>query len=167
MEEKKFWTPVRTKPRQEKKLAKYCAVNGIPHYLPLLHKIHHYQNRTAEFSSPMFPGYVFCRLDEAAFSRVRLSNTVAYKIDIDAESERTLIGELKAIRVFERMSDTCAVEVRPELAAGTPVEVIRGPFRGLSGIVQSRKNKLLLIISIELLGQAAAVEINASDLEIQ
>lgn len=167
MDNKKLWTPIRTKPRQEKKLARYCAANNIPYYLPLIQKTHHYGNREAAFSSPMFSGYVFCRIDEALFSKLQLSNAVVYKITIDEHAERILIQELKAVRVFERISNSCTVEINPELVSGTPVEITRGLFQGISGIVQCRKNKLMLIISIELLGQTAAVEINASDLEKQ
>ena len=165
MEDKKYWTPIRTKPRQEKKLVKYCAANKVSYYLPLIHKIHNYGKRTAKFSCPMFPGYVFCRVNKALFNALQLSNAIVYKINIDEHSERLLIHELSAIRVFERMSDKCAIEVSPELVAGTPVEVIRGPFKGVTGVVQLRKNKLMLVVSIELLGQNVAMEINAADLE--
>jgi transcription antitermination factor NusG len=167
MDNKKIWTPIRTKPRQEKKLARYCAANNIPYYLPLIQKTHSYGNRKAAFSSPMFSGYVFCRINEALFSKLQLSNAIVYKIAIDEQAERILIQELKAIRVFERISNSCAIEISPELVTGTPVEITRGLFQGITGIVQCRRNKLMLIISIELLGQTAAVEINASDLEKQ
>jgi len=167
MESKKLWTPIRTKPRQEKKLARYCVANNIPYYLPLIRKNHSYGNRKAAFSSPMFPGYVFCRVDEALFSKLLPSSAIVYKIAIDKHAEQILIQELKVIRVFERMSNSCTIEISPELVAGTPVEISRGLFQGITGIVQCRKNKLMLIVRIELLGQTAAVEINASDLEKQ
>jgi transcription termination/antitermination protein NusG len=167
MESKKYWTPVRTKPRQEKKLGRYCAAHGIPYYLPLIQKNHSYGNRKKSFSSPMFPGYVFCRINENLFSELQFSNAIVYKIFIDELAERELTHELKSIRVFERLSNSCAIEVSPELVSGTSVEITRGLFQGITGIVQSRKNKMMLIINIELLGQTAAVEINASDLEKQ
>lgn len=167
MENKKFWTPVRTKARQEKKLVRYCAANHIPYYLPLIRKNHIYGKKKAEFSSPMFSGYVFCRINEDLFSKLQLSNTIVYKIPVDRHAEQVLIKELKAIRVFERMSNSCSIEICPELMAGTPVEIKKGSFRGIKGIVQARKNKLMLIVSVELLGQTAAVEISAEDLEKQ
>jgi transcription antitermination factor NusG len=167
MENKKFWTPVRTKSRQEKKLAKYCTVNNIPYYLPLIRKNHVYGKKEAEFSCPMFPGYVFCRINDALFSKLQLSNAIVYKIPVDKDAECLLIKELKSIRVFERVSNSCPIEVCPELVTGTPVEIKRGSFQGIKGIVQARKNKLMLIVSVELLGQTAAVEINAADLEKQ
>ena len=167
MENKKFWTPIRTKARQEKKLARYCAAKNIPYYLPLIRKNHVYGKREAAFSSPMFSGYVFCRINDFLFSELQLSNAIVYKIPVDKHAERILIQELKSIRVFERMSNSCPIEVCPELVAGTPVDIKRGSFQGIKGIVKTRKNKLMLIVSVELLGQTAAVEISAEDLEKQ
>jgi transcription antitermination factor NusG len=76
-----------------------------------------------------------------------------------------LIQELKTIRLFEIMSAQHPVEISPELVAGTPVEITHGAFAGISGIVQKRKNKTMLMVNIEILGQTAAVEINAASLE--
>ena len=90
MENKKFWTPVRTKSRQEKKLVRYCAINNIPCYLPVIRKNHVYGKREAEFSSPMFPGYVFCSINDSLFSKLQLSNAIVYKIPVDKYAERIL-----------------------------------------------------------------------------
>jgi transcription antitermination factor NusG len=165
MEEKKIWTPLRTKPRQEKKLHRYCVANSIPSYLPLTRNIHNYEKQSFSFTNPMFPGYVFCRIDTDIYSLLLRSNAVAYKIDIDCYSEKKLIQELKTIRLFEIMSAQHPVEISPELVAGTPVEITHGAFAGISGIVQKRKNKTMLMVNIEILGQTAAVEINAASLE--
>ena len=165
MESKRIWTPVRTKPRQEKKLQRYCAAHSIPAYLPLLRKVHNYKRQSMTFSSPMFPGYIFCRLSADDYNRILVSNTVVYKIDIDEAQEKKLISELKAIRKFEVLSAEYEVEIKPELVSGTQVEITRGAFAGIQGIVQHRKNRYMLIVNIEFLGQTAAVEIDVSSLE--
>ncbi|MDD5728567.1 MAG: transcription termination/antitermination NusG family protein [Victivallales bacterium] len=165
MENRKIWTPLRTKPRQEKKLYRYSMAHNVPCYLPLIRKVHKYKNQQAEFTSPMFPGYVFCRVNEETYSRLLPSNAVVYKIDIDEYAEKRLLQELKTIRIFEVMSAQCTVEVQPELLAGTPVEITHGAFAGIRGFVQHRKNKMMLVVNIEILGQTAAVEINAACLE--
>jgi NADH:ubiquinone oxidoreductase subunit K len=40
-----------------------------------------------------------------------------------------------------------------------------GPLEGLEGIVIRRKNLLRLVISLDLIHRAAAIEIEAADLE--
>src|SRR3989304_1222593 len=56
------WYVIHVRPRCEKKLADYCRVRGVPHYLPLRveHKV--YQRRKVEVWKPLFPGYVFVRV---------------------------------------------------------------------------------------------------------
>ena len=160
-----LWTPVRTKPRQEKKLALYCRTKGIAVYLPLMNKKHCYGKRTAEFTSPMLPGYVFCRINDESYQRILPSNAVVYRINMNVYSEKELKKDLKALRTFEHLSNTCQVEVKAELVAGIYVEIIRGPFRGISGIIESRKNHSFLMVNIDLLGHSVKTEINVADLE--
>lgn len=160
-----LWTPVRTKPRQEKKLAQYCKAKGVAVYLPLINKQHTYGKRKVEFSSPMLPGYVFCRVDEKSYQKILPSNAIVYKIDMDSYSEKKLKIELKILRVFERLSNSCQIEVKPELVEGTVVEITSGSFRGIEGIVESRKNHSFLIVNIDMLGHSVKAQIKAEHLE--
>jgi transcription antitermination factor NusG len=159
------WTPVRTKPRQEKKLKEYCAAHGIECYLPLLRKLHHYGKRTMEFMLPMFPGYVFCLLSEDIYRIIVISNAVLYRINMNEKSEVSLLKELAAVRIFEELVLKKDIMVKPELVAGTPVEISTGPFKGISGIIEYRKNKTVITVNVEILGQSASVEVDADSLE--
>ena len=157
----RLWTPVRTKPRQEKKLARYCKAKAVSVYLPLISKQHTYSKRKVEFSSPMLPGYVFCRIDEKLYQKILPSNAIVYKIDMDAYSEKKLKNDLKTLRIFERLSNSCQIEVKPELIEGTVVEITSGSFRGIKGIVESRKNHSYLRVNIDMLGHSVKAEIKA------
>ncbi len=159
------WMPVRTKPRQEKKLKEYCAAHGVECYLPLLKKLHNYGKRTVEFMLPMFPGYVFCLLSEDLYQKIVISNAVLYRINIDEKGEVALLKELVAIRSFEELVLNEDIVVKPELVAGTPVEISTGPFKGITGIIEYRKNKTVITVNVEILGQSASVEVDADSLE--
>ncbi len=161
----KCWTPVRVKPKQEKKLVEYCKAKGVENYLPLLKRVHRYERRTAVFHVPMFPGYVFCCLDEDLFSKIVLSNAIVYQIPINDYEEEGLIEELKAIQAFEKLSNEADVVVKPELAEGSVVTVARGAMAGVDGVVVRRKGKVSITVNVEILGQSATVEIDAGDLE--
>ncbi len=157
--------PVRTKPRQEKKLKEYCAAHGVECYLPLLRKLHHYGKRTVEFMLPMFPGYVFCLLSEDIYQKIVISNAVLYRINIDEKGEVSLLKELASIRAFEEMVLNEDIVVKPELVAGAPVEISTGPFKGITGIIEYRKNKTVITVNVEILGQSVSVEVDADSLE--
>ncbi len=166
-ESRKIWTPIRTKPRQEKKLAQFCRTYRVATYLPLIKKVHRYDKRKVTFSLPMLPGYVFCRIDAPGFELLRKSNCVVYKIDVDVYAEKRLREDMRALHAFERLSGLQTIEVNPEIVPGTVIEVVRGPLRGSRGIVKGRKSHTMLVVNIELLGQSVAAEINAADLEAE
>jgi len=161
-----IWTPVRTKPRREKKLAEFCSANNILYYLPLNRKLSRYQRRTVEFYVPMFPGYIFCSLDEHAFKRVLQSNAVIYRINLDDAGESELIEELLAVQTIEQMSREKEIIVKPELIEGSKIKICNGSFSGTEGIINRRKGKTLISINIELLNQSVSIEVDAGDLEL-
>ena len=84
---------------------------------------------------------------------------------MDTYSEKKLKRDLKTLRIFERLSNSCQVEVKPEIIKGTVVEITSGSFRGIEGIVESRKNHSFLIVNIDMLGQSVKTEIKAEHLE--
>jgi hypothetical protein len=73
------WTPVRTKPRQEKKLAAYCDSHSVPFYLPLKKSVKRYQRRTVESELPMFPGYIFCALNDKFSININVFTSISFK----------------------------------------------------------------------------------------
>jgi len=160
-----LWTPVRTKPRQEKKLKEYCRSKKIECYLPLLKKAHKYGKRTTTFTVPMFPGYVFCHIDEELYRDLVLSHAVLFKVNVNEHNEGQLLLELRAIQTMERLCGMQEIEIKPELVKGVQVEVVSGPLQGTCGVVKTRKNRTMLTVNIEILGHSASVEINAEDVD--
>jgi transcription antitermination factor NusG len=161
-----LWTPLRVRPRREKKVAEYCRIRNILCYLPLRRTTRRYQRRNVEFFLPMFPGYVFCAIDEDRYQEIVVSGHVAGRLTVDAAAEKQLLGELNAVRQFEELSRLRDVLVMPELAAGVSVIVRSGPLRGIRGIVERRKGTTLVAVNIELLGQSIAAEVDAGELEL-
>jgi len=161
----KCWMPVRVKPKQEKKLAEFCKAKKVGYYLPLMKKVHRYEKRTAEFFVPMFPGYVFCCVDEEDYNQIVLSNAIVYRIKIAEHEEDSLIGELRGILAFERISSEADVVIKPEIVEGRRVNVASGPLAGTEGVVIRRKGKTTITVNVDILGQSATVEIDVGDLE--
>jgi transcription antitermination factor NusG len=61
----------------------------------------------------------------------------------------------------------CGVRAEPHpfLTVGRRVRVKAGPLEGLEGIVVRRKNRVRLVVSLDLIHRAAAIEVEAADLE--
>ena len=161
------WTPVRTKPRQEKKLAEYCKSKSVKYYLPLKINARRYNRRTVEFTLPMFPGYIFCALNEELYRSLLISGTIVYRIQMDENSEKRLIGDLNDLIDFENMAQQAKIQVRPEIVSGVKITVKSGPLMGISGIVEKRENTTVLSVNVEILGQSVSAAIDIEDVDLE
>jgi transcription antitermination factor NusG len=165
--EGKLWTPIRTKPKKEKKLAEYCEANKIDYYLPLRRSVKRYGRKTVEFFPPMFGGYIFCLLDNDIFKLLVRSNAVFFSVKVDDILERQLIIDLNNIKIFEKISCRKEVIIKPELISGKEIQITNGPLSGISGIIQKRKSNIAVTVNIEMLGQSITVEVDMGDVEIE
>jgi transcription antitermination factor NusG len=57
------------------------------------------------------------------------------------------------------------VEPHPYLKVGRRVRVRSGPMAGLSGILVRRKDKFRVVLSVDLIRQAVALEVDMADVE--
>jgi transcription antitermination factor NusG len=71
--------------------------------------------------------------------------------------------EIEAIRLAMQVQPN--LEPHPFLTCGERVRVIRGSLSGVEGILLRKKGTHRLILSVEMLAQSAAVEIDAFDVE--
>ena len=70
------------------------------------------------------------------------------------------------IDVIRQATETSLrMEPYPFLQQGERVRVKSGPFEGIEGILTLKKNVYRLVLSVELLGKSAAVEIDRSMVE--
>ena len=63
------------------------------------------------------------------------------------------------------MESTLPVEPHIFLTDGDRVRIKAGPLTGLEGIVSRKKDALRLVLSVQMLGRSAAVEIDACMIE--
>jgi transcription antitermination factor NusG len=164
--DKLVWTPVRTRPRHEKKLKNYCLNHSINCYLPLYKKVKRYVRKTVEHWLPMFPGYLFVCLDDEIYSTLVRSGAVIYRINMNEVSEKRLINDLQALVKFEKIAAGREIVIKPDIVEGKKVMVTEGPFKGMSGIIEKRKNKFAVTVDIEILGQSVSAEMDIEDVEI-
>ena len=72
-------------------------------------------------------------------------------------------AEIQAIRSI--VEGKFRVEPHPFLKCGERVRVTRGSLEGVEGILVRKKNLYRLVISVDMMAQAVAVEIDADDVE--
>ena len=110
---------------------------------------------------PLFPGYVFVRgaierrLPVLATPGVHMLLTRGERIATLPEDE------IEAIR--RTVLSQYQVEPHPYLRCGERVRVVRGSLEGVEGVLARKKNLYRLILSVDMLAQSVAVEIDAMD----
>jgi transcription antitermination factor NusG len=156
------WYVLRTRSRQEKILANGLRARGVGHYLPLVTCTKMYGGRRAKIELPLFPGYLFVHGEPADAFEADRSGRVAQIIPV--VDQLRFDRELRSI--FLALEVDATLDPYPYLANGVRVEVTDGPLRGVRGIVAERTRTTRLILQIEMLGQAVAVEIDGASLSL-
>ena len=71
--------------------------------------------------------------------------------------------EIEAVR--RAVEGPFRVEPHPFLKCGQQVRVTHGSLQGVEGILTRKKNMYRLILSVQMMAQSVAVEIDATDVE--
>lgn len=156
-----LWFVAHTRPRREKKLMEYCLKQGLSATLPCYDSAHKYRGKTVVFRKPLFPGYVFLQLEPERKLSVRQNEHVANLLDVfDQETfRRQLDGILLALQ------EDLEVRLAPAIGEGMRVRIKSGPLRGVEGWVQQRQGRATVLLRLDFIGQAAAVKLDADQLE--
>ncbi len=152
------WVVVHTRPRCEKKLAESARRERIPVYVPLQSRTHTYGSRKRTFESPLFTGYAFCCADPAQRDWIRQNQFTANVLAVPNQEQ--LVEQLRQLHAA--LEAGLLIEVMPYLEAGHRVRVTSGPLRGFEGTVLRIQGRTRVLLSIEMIRQAAAVEIDSS-----
>ena len=76
-----------------------------------------------------------------------------------------IIPESEIEGIQRAVTGSCRVEPYPFLKCGSRVRVVRGAMEGVEGILVRKKNLYRLVLSVDMLAQSVAVEVQASDVE--
>jgi transcriptional antiterminator RfaH len=156
------WFVCHTKPRCEKKFDDLAARENFEHYLPLIQSVRHYGTQKKTFTKPLFPGYVFARIEPARKTRVYQQDLLVRAMPV--ENEAVFLGQIEQVRAicasgFEAM-------VHPLIRKGTHVRVIGGPLNGLEGQVDDPANPQGIVVSVDVLQQGLLVRLPLSSLQL-
>lgn len=155
------WWVGHTRPRFEKSLAWDLAERGVGYFLPLIERVRFSGGRKRRVLMPLFPSYVFfCGTDEDRHAVMRTDRLVR---TIAVSNQHELREELSQLETAIRSKGT--IDLYPFAAVGSRCRVTSGPFMGIEGVVVSRNETARLVLQVGILGQGAALEIDADVLE--
>ena len=156
-----FWYAAYTVARHEKTVAEHLRQRDVECFLPLYETVHRWRNGRHRVQLPLFPSYVFVRMEMRNKLRVlqvpglvqlvTFQGSPAALPDVEVE---TLRGALAA-----------GVPAQPYryLREGSKVEICRGPLQGMQGILLRHQGQFRVVISVEMIMRSIVVEVDASD----
>jgi transcription antitermination factor NusG len=112
---------------------------------------------------PLFPCYVFLKggLDR----RLQILTTPGIYGLVSSAGQPAAIPEIEIEAIRRVVKSGTRVEAHPFLKCGNWVRVKCGPLTGIEGILVRKKNISRLVLSVEILGTAASIEVAAFQVE--
>jgi transcription antitermination factor NusG len=157
------WYALYTRHQHEKAVALSLEGKGFPVFLPLYNAVHRWKDRTKLLSLPLFPCYVFLRAGGREWLPVL--TTPGVHMVVSCSGLPTPIPEVEIDAIRRVVEDGGLVEPHPFLRTGDWVRIRSGPLADIEGILVRKKNRFRLVLSVEMLGKSASVEVDLASVE--
>ncbi len=155
------WFAIYVMPRHEKRIAQHLQVRQVEHFLPLYRTRRKWRDGSnVTVQLPLFPNYLFVRALPG--QRVRALN-VPGVLSAVGKRESSVISDAY-IDSLRKVVELGKAAPHPYLATGTVVNIRSGLLAGLQGVVVRQKSGCRLVLSLELIMQSVAVEVDMADL---
>lgn len=155
------WWVAHTKSRNEKALAHDMVNRDINYFLPMSWNVRRKSRRTIKSLLPLFSGYIFFCGDEIKRIEILKTNRIANLIEV--ADQQQFIADLVQIERVLRTGETLIPH--KYLKKGQKCRIIAGPLLGIQGIIVNIKGQTRLVLQVDILGQAASVEIEIDMIE--
>jgi|GEM_PF-90865 len=157
------WYLIHTKPRQEALALTNLSRQGFECYMPMLRLQKIRQRKTALVAEPMFPRYLFIRLDASgsgqSWSPIRSTLGVNQLVRFGGQPAKVEGQLINSIRSREQGTQAQAL-----FSAGDNVTVADGPFAGLEAIYQNTDAESRSMILLNILSKPVSMRIDTASL---
>src|SRR5580704_17450653 len=157
------WHVLYTRHQHEKTVAQILTGKGFEILLPLYSVTRRWKDRTKLLSLPLFPCYVFLKAGLGRHLDIMTTPGIHALVSNAGQPAVIPPAEIDAIR--QAVECGSRVEPHPFLNCGERVKVKCGPLEGIQGILVRKKNLYRLVLCVEMLGSAAAIEVDAFQVE--
>jgi transcription antitermination factor NusG len=156
-----LWFALRVKPNHEKYVAAILREKRFEEFLPLFRSRQRWSDRVKTVDLPLFPGYLFCRLNLNLDNRMPLLTTpgLLYIVGRGKTPEPVEESEILAIQSISLSGLSYAPW--PSLVIGQKVRLEAGPLCGLEGVLTRIGNQHKIYVSVTLLQRSVSVEVDS------
>jgi len=161
------WYALYTHSHCEQLVYEQLAAKGFHLFLPKMQIWSQRAGVKRRIAVPMFPGYLFLHslVDSVVYLEVRKARGLV-RILGQGWNRLAVVAEEEIHTIYSMLRSRLPIHSHPYLREGQWVRIMRGPLSGVEGIFLGGKaNKGRLVLSVELLQQSVAVEVDCTDVE--
>jgi len=154
------WFAIMARTGREKSSTLLLENAGYECLLPVSKYTRHWSDRKKEVEVPLFPGYLFCRMDPC--NRLPVLMTPGVIQIVGAGKTLIPVQEEEIVAIQRVVRNGLVTMPWPYLQVGQVARIEEGPLRGMTGIIVRIKSGMKLVLSVSLLQRSVAVEIDRS-----
>jgi transcription antitermination factor NusG len=152
------WFALRVKSRSEKVVSTIARNKGFEEFLPLYQCRRRWSDRLKSVEFPLFPGYVFCRLDpQYRLPLLTIPGVIQF---VGIGKVPVPIDDAEIMAIQSAVATGLSTEPWPFLEVGQRVRLEDGPLAGLEGFLIEIRKRFRVVVSVSLLKRSMAVEID-------
>lgn len=130
---------------------------GFEEFVPLYRSHRRWSDRLKSLELPLFPGYIFCRVDPQR--RLPLLTIPGALHFVGIGKIPVSIEDTEIATIQKAVQSDLQTEPWPYLQVGQRVRLEEGPLAGLEGILVGPAKQQRMIVSVSLLKRSVAVTI--------
>jgi transcription antitermination factor NusG len=153
------WFAIRVKSNFEKRVALSLSSKGLDTFLPEYRTQRRWSDRFKTIDCPLFPGYVFCRID--LNHRMPILSTPGFLCIVSSGAKPAPIDEIEIAGIQEVVGSGLSAQPWPTLLVGQRIRLVRGPLSGLEGTLLEVGRNKRIYVGVTLLRRGLSVEVNS------
>lgn len=162
----KKWYLIYSKPRQETAAKLNLERQGYETYLPVVRQPRRRLGRRVAVVGPMFPRYLFIRLDSETdnWGPIRSTIGVSTLVKFGQRPAEAPAGLMEILRSRE---DENGIQVLPtdDYRRGSRIRITDGGLTGYEGIFLARNSRDRIVVLLDIMGKHARTSVDSGAIE--
>src|SRR3989338_11141587 len=161
------WCVVYTQPQKEDLAFQNLIQQGFEAYYPRFKKLRSHARKVDEVLSPLFPRYIFVRIDTEihAWRTVNGTRGVVYILSKDNVPQSMSYSVIESLQSKENENGLVPIEALSLFNQGDLVAITKGAFQGYKAHFEQFNGNQRAMILLEFLGRPMKVPISVGDIK--
>ena len=154
-----LWRVFYTRPRTERKIQARLEAAGHEVFLPLRTTLRQWSDRKQRVEVPLFPSYLFARVDERARLAVLEDEAVVKTVHFGGVLATIPEREMALLKALADVPGQIEAVAREAFPVGAEVYVAKGPLAGVHGRVVGHPRDLYLLVDVPSVQQSIRIHL--------